>query len=303
MIDRRTIAPFVQRVGFGAAVAVAVAAQVGSVLMGISSQTDGGWRTSGHTMARSLLEVVVVVVLGLVLAGHHQSIQRLRTSNAALRDANERLADQGLLQQDLLLAEERARSARYLHDGLGRQLTAVASTIDAATHSRNSRPEQSRPQLMAARDLLGSALRDVRTWARAMNPVNSGRPDGLAGLRSMADSFAGTELRVHLDLPGGQPAIGDRQELFVGRLVQEGIANALRHGGAANVWVHLAFQGDDFVIELADDGCQATPGQEGFALRTLRLRADELGGQLHLGNGRTGFRMRAILPVEDGKHT
>lgn len=84
-------------------------------------------------MVATVGHLAVPVVLGVALARLQVSVAELASANAGLREANEELADQSLLAQDLLLTEERSRAARELHGSLGNQLTAAAISIDHAS--------------------------------------------------------------------------------------------------------------------------------------------------------------------------
>jgi signal transduction histidine kinase len=89
-------------------------------------------------------------------------------------------------------------------------------------------------------------------------------------------------------------------ELTAYRIVQESLANALRHGGAGSVAVRLRYRADGLDVEIDDDGRGGTPAGDGYGVRGMAERAAALGGSLTAGPaagpGESGFRVRAWLP-------
>ena len=87
--------------------------------------------------------------------------------------------------------------------------------------------------------------------------------------------------------------------LLLLRFVQEGLTNMVRHANAtgAELSVNVGAQRVDAVIE--DSGRpdpSPTPISEGFGLRSLRSRAESLGGQLDATPTPNGFRLTITLP-------
>jgi signal transduction histidine kinase len=89
-------------------------------------------------------------------------------------------------------------------------------------------------------------------------------------------------------------------------MVHEALANAVRHGKATSVRVGLERRGSQFIIRIDDDG-QGFPfkGQlQGPELaarhagpRSLRERAETLGGTLVVSSHETGSTIEISIPV------
>ena len=79
----------------------------------------------------------------------------------------------------------------------------------------------------------------------------------------------------------------------------EAVTNVTRHAHAATCQVDLA-AGQDLVVDVTDDGTGMLPGsREGVGLSSMRRRAEELGGELHIAadaHGR-GTVVTATLPL------
>ena len=63
------------------------------------------------------------------------------------------------------------------------------------------------------------------------------------------------------------------------RIVQEAMANILKHAQAKNVWVMLRTAPPKATIRVSDDGVGLRPGRrDSFGLQIMRERAQRIGG-------------------------
>ncbi|CCY16560.1 uncharacterized protein BN773_00037 [Prevotella sp. CAG:755] len=89
--------------------------------------------------------------------------------------------------------------------------------------------------------------------------------------------------------------------LSVYRIVQEAVGNSLKHASASRIDVSLGLSPDGrLTLDVTDDGRsipsrprRLTAGQD-----TMRRRAADLGGQLHVENGSGGMRVHLDARVE-----
>ena len=90
-------------------------------------------------------------------------------------------------------------------------------------------------------------------------------------------------------LPDPRSAERVEVECAVFRVCQEALTNVSKHAGASEVNVSLMQEGDEIVIEIADDGCglaaAALRKPRSFGLRGIRERLSSLGGRLDLSLG------------------
>jgi signal transduction histidine kinase len=178
------------------------------------------------------------------------------------------------------VAEERARVARDIHDGLAQYLFAVAT--HASMLEAGADPAVNLPKLKEA---ALAAQREARFAILALSSA-SGRSSFDTALRRFVDFLtADGELEVELEI---DPLIqlGPDEQIEVFRIVQEGLANARHHAGARTAWVTIAGRGGRRVVAVRDDGqgfvyeeAAATGGQ---GLRNMRERAAVIGGALTL---------------------
>lgn len=81
-------------------------------------------------------------------------------------------------------------------------------------------------------------------------------------------------------------------EVTILRVVQEALVNVQRHARASAVDVRLGQHADWLVVEIKDNGVGLSPNgsttRGGTGLRSMRERAEMLGGVLEVGTGSGG---------------
>jgi len=176
------------------------------------------------------------------------------------------------------VAEERARVAREIHDGLAQYLFAVST--HASMLEAGADPAVTIPQLKAA---ALAAQQEARYAILALSSA-AGRSPFDAGLRRYVDFLtADGALEVELEI---DPAIvlGPDEQIEVFRIVQEGLANARKHAGATRAWVQIEQRAGERFVLVRDDGVgfEQTDEGAGQGLRNMRERAASIGGTLTL---------------------
>ncbi|MBC3186330.1 hypothetical protein H7347_07055 [Corynebacterium sp. zg-331] len=188
-----------------------------------------------HRVAALIFLALVTALTGIIhlSTGHPTralseslSIGALLGVGYAFAAQIQQLQRQATMAQDLLLTRERERTARSLYDGLGHRLTAVVLGIDAALRLP---ADPARRELTRARDTAIAALDDMGATVRAMTPIELRDGDLIQTLRSVADSFSSTTLRVHVTGGGQAP---EPLALLALRFTQEALTNVVRHSDA-----------------------------------------------------------------------
>lgn len=212
------------------------------------------------------------------------------------------------MEKELLLSDERARSARELHDGLGHRLTLISMSLELAERMHSVDTDQAWEEIRTAKITATEALTEMRTWVRALNPVHDASARGLAALELISDSFRGTGLSVKVigDKKSDQALIHDDAiALLIYRAVQEGLTNALRHSKAHNVSINLNANDHFMKLLIINDFDQDTEinfDDEpvlGFGLHGISDRASEQGGFIHAHRVDDQFHLEISLPLSN----
>ena len=173
------------------------------------------------------------------------------------------------------VAEERARVAREIHDGLAQYLFAVsthAQMLEAGTPVG-----EVGPQLKQAAAL---AQQEARFAILALSSASGTAPFDSALRRYVEFLTADGELAVDLEIdPAIRLAPDEQIEIF--RIVQEGLGNVRRHANAtrAEVVIGRRPSGERFVaIEDDGEGFPPETPTAGHGLRNMRDRASSIDG-------------------------
>jgi signal transduction histidine kinase len=178
------------------------------------------------------------------------------------------------------VAEERARVAREIHDGLAQYLFAIST--HATMLESGADPEQTLPQLKQA---AAAAQQEARFAILALSSASGTAPFDAALRRYVDFLTADGQLAVDLEIDENVRLAPDEQiEVF--RIVQEGLANARKHAGAQSADVKIEMRGDERVVTIVDDGTgfDNDTASTGQGLRNMKARSASIGG---------GFRLRS----------
>jgi signal transduction histidine kinase len=222
-------------------------------------------------------------------------------------DAEERVRQaRAVAEADLRrrLTEDRLRIARELHDVLAHTISVIAIQGGLALDALDDSPEVARRAVLTMRGSAREALAELRAALSALrgegDPAAPETPQPhLADLPALADSARAAGLSVEVDMDGTDTGVPPVVELTAYRIVQEALTNAVRHSGAASVWVALRREPDALRVEVSDDG-RGLPDSPptGMGLRGMRERAESLGGHLTLATRPGGgCRLEAELPL------
>lgn len=291
-----------------ALLAAALALVVGAVVL-LGDETTGLGYVIQEAFGLALILYGIVWLAGIIAdsyqSQHHSELVSAERDRALidLEAAHEALAASVETEKDLVLAEERARAAGELHDGLGHRLTAIRLGLEFADRVWERDPAAAREEVRGARDATVEALQEMRVWVRALSPQPQARLGDAASFEAIADTFRGTGLTVRVTTDGLDAALTPEWSLFAHRLIQEGLTNAVRHGAASAVDIVVERDEHGLRIAVEDNGTGAVLDDvaappEGFGLRSIRERAERLGGTVTAGGQDAGFRLEATLPAK-----
>ncbi|WP_431946021.1 sensor histidine kinase [Micromonospora marina] len=199
--------------------------------------------------------------------------------------------------------EERLRIARELHDLLGHHLSLISVQASAALHRPD--PERSAEALTVIKQTSRETLRELRAALGVLRQEGAtpSRPaPGLDRLDELVTTAGRRGLAVRTEVTETGP-LPPEVDLSAYRIVQEALTNVSRHAGATTAVVRVVPDGDEVLVEVADDGAGPpgppdTTSGNGNGILGMGERARALGGSLTTGPGPDGgFLVRARLPL------
>jgi signal transduction histidine kinase len=195
-------------------------------------------------------------------------------------------------------AEERVDIARDLHDVVSHTLAVVGVHLNVALDAFDAEPEEARGALRLAQDVRGRAMTDLRALVDVLREGGVAEPTaGLEGLERLAGQIRGAGLQVSLTEFGDRSDVPAPVATAVYRVVQESLTNTVRHAGATRAVVTLRYSPTSVVVDVQDNGSGAETMTDGHGIAGMRERVAALGGALTAGPSRTGFAVRATIPV------
>ena len=193
-------------------------------------------------------------------------------------------------------AEERLRPHRELHDELGPVLTGAAFRADAASNVLHRDPEAADRLIGEVRAGVRQAIDDVRRVVYGLRPLEL-EEQGLVGALRQRLCGEPTGVELVLDAPEEIGGLPPAVEVAAFRIVSEAVTNVLRHSAATRCVVRLRSGPSSLCLDVSDDGSGDSAWVPGVGLRSLMVRAEELGGRAVAGPTPAGGRVSAELPL------
>jgi signal transduction histidine kinase len=203
------------------------------------------------------------------------------------RELNETHQQVLKLERERSVSGERQRILRDIHDGLGSQLVSSMQLV-----------ERGELTTAAVADVLRECIDDLRLAIDSLKPVGDDLLAVLGNFRYRMEprlAHAGVRLEWQVDADARSPALTSEQVLHTLRIVQEAVANALKHANPTRVRVHYAETGGaGWQLEVADDGPGFAAQSEGRGdgLANMRARAGQAGLRVEVMGSTSGTCVR-----------
>lgn len=187
--------------------------------------------------------------------------------------------------------DERARLARELHDTLLQGFTGVGLKLVAVANRMTGPPET----VAALREVIASAQMTLENARRAIWDIRppSNCEDFVPALRAAAEEgVRGTSLALDFSVQGTPLPTNPDIETTVFRVLQEAVANVVKHAAARTVRVELSYEAKAIRLRVADDGqgFDADPNFRSYGghlgVLGMRERAARLNGTLEIVSSR-----------------
>ncbi|MGA5816244.1 sensor histidine kinase [Kitasatospora sp. NPDC094028] len=285
--------------------ATLVAAWVATVLLTALTTTLGLPRSGDATTILLIALSGAALLLGWAVRDRAEA-RRLLTEQEHISEAE---------RERRTLLEERARIARELHDVVAHHMSVIAVQAASAPYRIAGVPPEAaeefgtiagtaRESLAEMRRLLGVLRSEDSATEKAPQPgipqlaqlVETVRRAGVPAELSVAEELAAG------DLPEPVPPTVD---LSAYRIVQEALANVVRHAPGAHTWVSLAVDGPSLLVTVVNapppqrtESLEAAVEGTGQGLTGMRERVRLVDGRLDTGplpDG--GFKVAAVLPL------
>jgi signal transduction histidine kinase len=205
--------------------------------------------------------------------------------------------------------EERSRLRRDLHDDLAPTLAGLAFSAGTLQSLVGRDPARARSLAHELEVSIRDTVGEIRRLVYDLRPPTLDDLGLLAAIHERAERFSAADGAsgrpvVRTDLPSTLPPLPAAVEVAVYRIVQEALMNVERHAAARCCIVRLWIDGA-LHLSIVDDGVGLPAGfRHGVGLRSMRDRAEELGGRFVIGPGeKSGTSIRVWFPLQGGRGT
>ncbi|HEY7389188.1 MAG TPA: PAS domain-containing sensor histidine kinase [Bryobacteraceae bacterium] len=194
---------------------------------------------------------------------------------------------------------QRKMAARFLHDSVGQNLTALGLQLDLVRMDLATISPEIGARVMEVQQMLGIMMEEVREYSYELNPATVER----AGLRPALDRlvsrmrhrFPGA-LRVNVD-PSLKLDAKIASALFP--IAQEAVENAIRHAACSAIEIAVKSTRKGAILEVKDNGRGFDPAdvvavRRGLGLLSMEHYAAQAGLRLTItSSGGNGTVVRA----------
>lgn len=228
------------------------------------------------------------------------TMNEMLDSLAAGRDRMRKLGAEVVYAQE----RERAQVARDLQDSVAQTLAAASFQVAAAANAIGL--ETGNAEVSRARELLRTAIEEIRSVSRSLHPRVADDLGLPAALEALADSTRQRSLidvRVTTNIVGVTIPTALSTTLY--RVAQEALRNVERHADAGSALLTLSARPGLVQLEVSDDGCGFDGPLEKVRRNSVLARMQErlslAGGELHIDSTKDyGTRVVATVKLEMG---
>jgi signal transduction histidine kinase len=241
----------------------------------------------------ALMPALVAGLIGYSTRQARQYAQRLRAHAA-----------------DQAVTAERLRISRELHDIVAHSVGIITLQAGAAARVLDTQPDRAREAMQAVEETGRQTLTGLRRMLGALRGTEPGLPapeaplhpaPGLADVDELAASTTAAGVDVSVCWRGRRRTLPPEVDLSAYRIIQESLANVVRHADARSCEVSVDYQDAEVAIEVTDPGRggKGVTGT-GYGLVGMRERVALLHGFFIAGpRPDGGFQVTARLPVPE----
>ncbi len=266
-------------------------------------------RTAGLIVQYSVIPALIL--FGWFLIGRFvESIEKAEELAATLEDRVKQKQNEihqqyekiNVFEKQRMLADERERIMRDMHDGIGGQLVSIVALLHE--HQGNV--------FDRVREKVKSSLADLRFVIDSLDPVMTDLPTLLGMMRHrLRDQLLAKKIELDWQVTE-LPDVADmspKRCLHVMRIVQESITNIVKHSQATNVIVQTGLLPQDqsrIFIDIIDNGkgidsssFEGGGDKSSRGISNMRYRAKEMHSELNIDSLEVGTRVRILFNIKN----
>ncbi|WP_445431410.1 ATP-binding protein [Chryseobacterium indoltheticum] len=192
--------------------------------------------------------------------------------------------------------KERERVGKDLHDGLGGMLAGVKINFSAWA-SQNLEPEN-KQNFNDILHQLDHSVTELRNISRNLMPESLLKLGLETALKDLCEFYSRKDLHIDFQPIDINSKLPLAVQIDIFRIVQEILANAVKHSEAENILLQCSQSNDVFLITIEDDGkgfSQDSSPTKSMGLHNLKTRVDYLKGKMEINSDHEGTAINIEL--------
>jgi signal transduction histidine kinase len=195
---------------------------------------------------------------------------------------------------------ERARIARELHDVVAHSLAVTLLNLTGARLALRRDPDEAEAALRQAEESGRQSMSDIRRVVGRLGDTGTAKPaPGAPDIRDLVHEFTEAGLAVTLSIDGEVAVVPPAVGLTMYRIVQESIANVVKHAPGAGADVVIVVEPRLACVSVRNHLAGRAPSKSdsGFGIAGMTERAGLVGGTLRAGPANGDWCVLAELPI------
>lgn len=267
-----------RRVALIGVTAVAAAYSLVSVTIEPTLNYDEGQEK--WLLARVMIMYAIVAAANLITRTERELRRAAVESEREQAQRNLELQQQAQ-RSEIEALETRHRVAREIHDGIAQSMYALNLNLETAADLASQSPGLLSERLNTMVPLAKKTLLETRQYMHNLEPVLTGGDHVDEVIENQAREFETvTRIPVRITKNGAPPESAVEMTSALYRILQESLANVLKHARARRVDIDVVYGSDSLRVAVIDDGTGFDPSiaPDGLGLHNLEERTVELGG-------------------------
>ena len=231
--------------------------------------------------------------------GLYQDVTERNQAQTAFREISGQLEN--------LQHEERRRLARDLHDSTSQELAVLNWNLARLMNLVGDKDEALKTLVKQTKEIAYECSARIRGVAYLLHPPLLGESGLRQAIPWLAEGFEQRSgIRISLEMGTEIGRYCDEVEIAIFRVVQEGLANVLRHSGSPVAKISLDCKAHWLEVSVSDRGkrharevlMNARERRSGVGIGGMRERVEQLGGVFDIHCNEEGTTIKATIPME-----